>query len=99
VALISLEPEDGADWARARGLTARTVAELAREPEVLAAIERHVSDTNARLASYESIRRHAVLPVAFTQPSSHLTPTLKVKRRAILRDFGDVVEDLYAPRR
>ena len=94
-ALISLEPEDGADWARSRGLGARTVAELARAPEVVAAIERHVSDTNARLAPWEAIRRHAVLPVAFTQPGGHLTPTLKVKRPAILRDFGDVVEELY----
>lgn len=94
-ALVSLEPEDAADWARARGLTARSVSELAREPAVLAEVERHVGDTNARLAPYETIKQHTVLPVAFTQTSGHLTPTLKVKRAAILRDFGDVVEDLY----
>ena len=94
-ALISLEPEDAADWARSRGLRARAVSELVREPAVLDAVARHVDDTNARLGPWETIKKHAVLPVAFTQASGHLTPTLKVKRRAILRDFGDVVEGLY----
>jgi long-chain acyl-CoA synthetase len=99
VCLVALDPEDAVEWARAEGLAARTVGELAAHPRVLAEIARHVSDVNARLAPYETLKRHRLLAVPFDQPSGYLTPTLKVKRAAILNDFADVIDALYAPLR
>jgi len=99
VALISLEPEDAAEWAEAAGLSERDPAALAEHPAVLEAIDRHVTSVNAKLARYESLKRHHVVSTPFGPENGYLTPTLKLKRRAILKDFGDVVERLYeAPR-
>ena len=99
VTLIALEPDDAAEWAEAAGLPERDVAALAKHPAVLEAIDRHVADVNARLARYETLKKHRVIEVPFGPDNGYLTPTLKLKRRAILKDFGDVVEDLYtAPR-
>ncbi|MFJ6571614.1 AMP-dependent synthetase/ligase [Streptomyces sp. NPDC091292] len=93
-ALITLEAEGIAHWQRMRRKTA-TADELTRDPELLDILQRAVDDANKQVSRPESIRRFAVLPVDFTEESGHLTPSLKVKRGAIERDFAGVIEGLY----
>jgi long-chain acyl-CoA synthetase len=44
----------------------------------------------------ESIRKFVVLPTELTEASGHLTPKMSIKRNIIVRDFADVIENMYA---
>ena len=61
-----------------------------------ARIEASMEKVNAQLASYESIKRFAIMDEPLTVEGGHLTPTLKVKRKAVYAAFRDRFEALYA---
>ncbi len=96
VALVALEPEDAVEWADIEGLDcSRDYATLCGDERVRSAIEAHMVDVNAKLARYESIKKWHLVDVPLDVDGGYLTPTMKLKRRAILEDFGDVVDGLY----
>jgi long-chain acyl-CoA synthetase len=95
VALVTLNEESMADWARDKGIRHDSMAELAKKPEVEAVIQKHVDELNSELPSYETIKRFAILERDFDQESGELTPTLKVKRKAVSEKFSDRIEKLY----
>jgi long-chain acyl-CoA synthetase len=94
-ALISLDGESLAQWASARGRAGLTIREAATDPEVLAELQSAVDAANATVSRAEQIRRFTVLDTEFTVESGHLTPTLKLKRAAVVADHGDAVDELY----
>ncbi|MGA5132207.1 AMP-dependent synthetase/ligase [Streptomyces olivoreticuli] len=94
-ALLTLEADGLAHWVRMRGKSAVPMDDLVRDPELLAELQRAVDDANSLVSQAESIRRFAVLPVDFTEESGHLTPSLKLRRAVIARDFVSEVEALY----
>jgi long-chain acyl-CoA synthetase len=96
VALLSPNQEALVSWAAARGLEAGSVETLVSHPELVAAYQQVVDGVNSNLARYEQIKRHAVLPLMLSIEGGHLTPTLKVKRRVVERDYGELVDSLYA---
>jgi len=63
---------------------------------VLAAVERAVQAGNEKLARVEQIKRWTVLDHDWLPASEQLTPTAKLKRKAILGLYADVIEELYA---
>jgi long-chain acyl-CoA synthetase len=67
----------------------------ASSPELRAAIERVVAEVNATLASYETVRSFALLPVDFSEATGELTPSLKVKRDVVAGKFQSVIAGLY----
>ncbi|MFO0686964.1 MAG: AMP-dependent synthetase/ligase [Sandaracinus sp.] len=77
-------------------LAAEGVAAAAREEATRALLEQRVARVNAQLASYESIKKFAVLAPALTVESGLLTPTLKIKRKKIYEKFHAALEALYA---
>jgi long-chain acyl-CoA synthetase len=74
-------------------LTEEAVADRAAAE---AEIRRAVEGLNRRLASYETIKRYAVLERDFTEETGELTPSLKVKRKAVFERYKDQIESLYA---
>jgi long-chain acyl-CoA synthetase len=56
-----------------------------------------IERTNADLSRYEQIKRCKLLTRELTQEEGELTPTLKVKRRVIMKKYADFIEALYAP--
>jgi long-chain acyl-CoA synthetase len=68
---------------------------LATHPVVLKKFERAVSTANESLASYETIKRFAVLDEDFSIENGLLTPTLKMKRRLIVQRHSKVIDALY----
>jgi long-chain acyl-CoA synthetase len=70
-------------------------AALAQLPEVRAAIQKEVDGLNAGLASFESIKKFAILPNDLTEASGDLTPKLSVKRKVVIDKYAPVIEDLY----
>ncbi len=69
---------------------------IADDPELLAVLQRAVDDANRLVSRPESIRRFTVLPVDFTEEAGQLTPSMKLRREQILRDFEREVAGLYA---
>jgi long-chain acyl-CoA synthetase len=95
-ALLVLDPETSAGWARDRGIAFESVAELAAHPAVLAEVGNGVAAANAHLARPEQIRRYAVLPAEWTAQSGELTPSLKRRRAVIIDRYARQIEELYA---
>jgi len=71
-------------------------ATIAEEQKVRQAVSDHVKNINGRLAPYEQIKRFAILPHDFTEEAGELTPTLKLRRREIIKRYGDTIEGLYS---
>jgi long-chain acyl-CoA synthetase len=95
VALLTLDGEVAPAWARARGIDAVSLAELAEHPVVLAEVTAGVADANSRLARMQQVKRWRLLPVEWTAESEELTPTLKLKRRIVHAKYADVIAALY----
>ncbi|MET7366266.1 AMP-dependent synthetase/ligase [Streptomyces sp. NPDC005566] len=94
-ALITLEPDGLAHWRRMRKKVDVPIRDLVDDEELRAALQRAVDEANRLVSRAESIRKFTVLPGDFTEESGHLTPSLKLKRDAITRDFDAEIEDLY----
>jgi long-chain acyl-CoA synthetase len=94
-ALITLEPDGLAHWRQMKKKQDMPLRELVDDEELRTALQRAVDEANRLVSRAESIRKFAVLPVEFTEESGHLTPSLKLKRAAIARDFEAEIEALY----
>jgi long-chain acyl-CoA synthetase len=99
VALLTLDGEVAPAWARARGIEAGSLAELADRPEVAEAVAEAVAAANARLARVQQVKYWRLLPVEWTAESEELTPTLKLKRRVVHAKYADVIDSLYTAAR
>jgi long-chain acyl-CoA synthetase len=94
-ALITLDPDMFTSWARNHGLPGLSMDEARRNEAVLAEIQRAVDDANKAVSKAESIRKFAVLPGDFTEDNGYLTPSLKIKRSIVMKDYASEVEALY----
>jgi long-chain acyl-CoA synthetase len=91
--LITLD-EEGLDfWRQQHGRPAG--ADLSNDPELIADIQLAVDDANKAVSRAESIRRFRILPSDFTEANGYLTPSLKVRRNVVTKDFADDIEALY----
>jgi len=96
IALISPNQEALESWAAAKGVEYKTIEELTNHPDLVAGYAKMIAETNADLARYEQIKKYVVLPLMLSIEGGHLTPTLKVKRRVVEKDYTELVESLYA---
>ncbi|MCD4557163.1 AMP-dependent synthetase/ligase [Schaalia sp. lx-100] len=95
-ALISLDSEMLGPWLATKGLPDVDPAKAADLPQVRESLERAIARANRKVSRAESIRRYRIVNVLFTVENGYLTPSLKLKRRAVLRDFAAEVDALYA---
>lgn len=93
-ALVTLDPEAAQAWAQAHGKPT-SPALLARDPDVRTEIEAAVEEANKAVSKAESIRKFTILPEDWTEEGGQLTPSLKLKRNVVMREFRDEVADLY----
>jgi long-chain acyl-CoA synthetase len=94
-ALVTLDEEMYPTWAANNGLDDLPIAKARTDQRVLDEIQKAVDDANRAVSKAESIRKFAILETDFTEESGHLTPSLKLKRNVVMRDFGDEVAALY----
>jgi long-chain acyl-CoA synthetase len=97
-ALVELDYETAAEWARERGLTHTGYASLATHPDVQRLLEAEIAGANADLARVEQVKAFRVLPRELDpeQDGEPVTPTRKVKRRLMLERYQDLVESMFA---
>ncbi|MGH1562632.1 AMP-dependent synthetase/ligase [Mumia sp. DW29H23] len=95
-ALITLDEESIGPWLEQHGKPADTpVAQLADDPDVIAAVQSAVDEANTHVSKAESIRKFRILPKDWTEEGGQITPTLKLKRNVVMREHRDDVEALY----
>ncbi|CQR62559.1 AMP-dependent synthetase/ligase [Streptomyces leeuwenhoekii] len=94
-ALITLDPPGVTHWRRMNGKHPVPTELLVDDPDLRAVLQRAVDEANKLVSRPETIRRFAVLPRDFTEETGHLTPSMKLRRDLVLRDYADVVESLY----
>ncbi|MBS9373222.1 AMP-dependent synthetase/ligase [Rhodococcus sp. B50] len=96
-ALITLDPEALPGWLERHGLPAgTTVAELIKNPDLIAEIDEAVAETNKKVSKAESIRKYRILETDFSIESGELTPTLKLKRNIIHDKHGAEIAAIYS---
>ncbi|NYI07047.1 AMP-dependent synthetase/ligase [Allostreptomyces psammosilenae] len=94
--LITLDPEFLDRWKRDNGFPQdASVARLAREPRLREAVQEAVDEGNKAVSHAEQVKRFRILDVEFTEAGGHLTPSLKLKRSVVLRDFAADIEWIY----
>jgi long-subunit acyl-CoA synthetase (AMP-forming) len=95
VALVLLDPDAARAWSDAHGRNGRSYAEVSRDPELRAAVAVEVQTANQRLSRVEQIKRWTLLEHDWVPDGEELTPTMKLKRRAILAKHEASIEALY----
>jgi long-chain acyl-CoA synthetase len=95
VALVGIEADTVSDWAARRGLAFTTYGDLSRKGEVRELIAGWVDEVNKDLAQVETIKRFALIEKELDHEDGELTATLKVKRRALERQFEKQIAELY----
>jgi long-subunit acyl-CoA synthetase (AMP-forming) len=96
VALIVLDPDGVGAAAGHFGLEKPTLEAAASSPGVRAAVESAVAEANQHLSRVEQIKKFTLLPRDWEPDGDELTPTMKLKRRAIAAKYAAEVEVLYA---
>ena len=97
VALIELDFETVAEWARARGVPYAGYTSLVTHPAVSALVAGEVERANARLARVEQVKAFRVLPAELDpeDAADPVTPTRKVKRRMMAERYRDLLDEMY----
>ena len=94
--LISLDPEMLPVWLGNNGQKSDlTLSQAAKNPVVLAELQRKIDEVNATVSNAEAIKKFAVIESELSEESGHLTPSLKIKREAVTRDFAPVIDEIY----
>jgi long-subunit acyl-CoA synthetase (AMP-forming) len=95
-ALIVLDPEAAAEFARQRDLPDPSVASVAKDALLQAEVSAAADRANAELSRVEQIKRFIILPVEWYPDSDELTATMKLKRRQIAAKYAAEIEGMYA---
>ena len=96
-ALITLDPEMLPVWLNNNGEAAdQSLEAAAKNPKVIAEVQRAVDVANARVSRAESIRKFTILATEFTEASGHLTPKMSIKRDPIMADFSHEIDEMYS---
>ena len=96
-ALITLDEEALPQWLESKGKdTGLTAEQLREDADVMAEIDAAVKDANKAVSQAEAIKKFTVLATDFTEDNGMLTPSLKLKRSVVLKEFDGEVEELYS---
>ncbi len=95
VALVVIDEDNVTKWAQDRRLPFTTYTDLAARLEVRELIQAEVNTVNKTLSSPEQVKKFAILPKRLYMEDGEVTPTMKVKRKAIMEKYADVIAGLY----
>ena len=95
VALVSLDAEAIKEWADRNGLEGKSFEEVARDPKTREMVEGYVETLNKHLNRWEQVKRFAIIDRELTVEAGDLTPSLKLKRKAVVENFHDNIDELY----
>ncbi len=94
-ALVAPDFEQLGRWCEGEGIPADSPETMAADERVQAHLMAEIGRLSEGLASFEQVKKIAVVTAAFTIESGELTPTMKVKRRVVAERYADLIESLY----
>lgn len=93
-ALVTLDPDAAMRFAQENGLEGKTIHD---HPKMLEQMQKEINEkVNSHFARVEQVRGFRILPRDFTVEDGELTPTLKIKRQNINKNFAEEIESMYA---
>jgi long-chain acyl-CoA synthetase len=84
------------EWTKNLGIVTKSRAELVADSRVIALFGEIVREVNGGLANFETLKRFRVVADEWTQESGELTPSMKLKRRAITARYAAAIDEFYA---
>ncbi|MBB1251988.1 AMP-dependent synthetase/ligase [Streptomyces alkaliterrae] len=95
-ALIALDEVSIMGWAKEHGLAGKSYSEVLASDEVRKLVEGYVEELNSGLQRWQTIKQFRVLPRDLDVEHGELTPSLKLKRPVVEREFGHLLDEIYA---
>jgi long-chain acyl-CoA synthetase len=95
-AILVLDPEASAVWAKQHDRATATPSDLAQDPAVIAEVQRGVDEVNRQFAQVEQIKKFTLVGEEWLPDSDMLTPTSKLKRRGVNARYAIEIEAMYA---
>ena len=95
-ALLTLDQEKVTQFAEQKSIAHKDFAELTHHPDIQQLVDNAVAEVNAQLARVEQIKKWIVLERDFAQEHDEMTPTMKVRRKAIVEKYADTIESMYS---
>ncbi|WP_249645586.1 AMP-dependent synthetase/ligase [Nocardia sputi] len=95
--LVTVDAEHFPTWKQLNGKPAdATIADLDSDSDLLAAIQAAIDDGNQAVSQAEAIRKFRLLHTELTEANGYITPSLKLKRNIVLRDFATEISAMYS---
>ncbi|AUG77168.1 AMP-dependent synthetase [Kitasatospora sp. MMS16-BH015] len=95
-ALIGLDEPVIMAWATEHGLAGKSYAEVVADPQVVALIDGFVKRLNGELQRWQTIKKFTLLPRDLDVEHGELTPSLKIKRPVVEKNYAEAVAGMYA---
>ncbi|CAB4529669.1 unannotated protein [freshwater metagenome] len=95
-ALVTLDADAMKGWMAANKKDGASIADLARDPGLIAVIQTAIDEANKAVSRAESIRKFTILPTDFTVAGGQLTAKMSVKRHVVGKEFAAEIEALFA---
>lgn len=95
VALVSLDADGLKEWAAANDLGDKEFGDIARDPKLTEAVGGYVDQLNKHLNRWEQVKRFSIIDRELTVEAGDLTPSLKLKRKVVVDNFHEKIDDLY----
>jgi long-chain acyl-CoA synthetase len=96
VAIIVPNLQNAQKWATENGLEASSSTALLASPKMRDLLSKELEKYSSDWKAYERIKKFVIADEEFTTQNDMLTPTLKVKRRNVLKRYGNVLDQLYS---
>ncbi|MEU6093601.1 long-chain fatty acid--CoA ligase [Streptomyces sp. NPDC047079] len=95
-ALIALDEAAILQWAKENGLEGKTYAEVVADPATVGMVDGYVRELNAGLQRWQTIKKFRLLPRDLDVEHGEITPSLKLKRPVVEREYKDLIDAMYA---
>ncbi|MER7972648.1 long-chain fatty acid--CoA ligase [Streptomyces sp. NPDC096080] len=95
-ALIALDEASLMEWAKENGLAGKTYAEVVAAPMTVAMVEDYVGQLNSGLQRWQTIKKFRLLPRDLDVEHGEITPSLKLKRPVVEREYRHLIDEMYA---
>jgi long-chain acyl-CoA synthetase len=95
-ALIALDEIAILDWAKENGLEGRSYADIVAAPQTVEMVDGYVRELNAGLQKWQTIKKFRLLPRDLDVEHGEITPSLKLKRPVVEREYRHLIDEMYA---
>lgn len=96
-ALVTIDPESFPGWLKQSGKPeGSTIASMINDPDLVAEIQKAVDEANKAVSNAEAIKKFTILQEDWTEEGGQLTPSMKLKRNVVMKEYASEVDALYA---